>query len=88
MYCRLSKFDTGNTDVIGTEGGIAAAGGGIVTIIVVGIILIHGGFMQFHRGTVVVSTGNASAVATGVEVEIIVDACVIMAVGPETNPGR
>ncbi len=85
VCCRLSKFDTGNTDVIGTVGGIGAVGGGIVTTVVVGGMPIHGGFIRYHAGIVAVTTGTASAVVGGVEAEIIADACVITAVGPETK---
>jgi len=85
VCCRLSKFDTGNTDVTGTAGGIGAVEGGIVTTMVVIGMPTHGGFIQCRAGTVAASTGNASAVATGAEAGITVDACVITAVGPETK---
>ena len=84
-FCRLRKYGTGNTGAIGTAGGIGAAEGGIVIIIAVIGMPTHGGFIQCRVGTVAASTGNASAVATGAEAGITVDACVITAVGPETK---
>jgi hypothetical protein len=81
----LSKFDTGNTDVIGTAGGIGAVEGGIVTTMVVIGMPIRGGCMRFLSGMAAVTTGKGNAVADGAEAEIIGDACVITVVGPETK---